>query len=216
MLQVFAANCSTRQTAPSTRASCFAKSATPANSALRATASVAVLAACPWTKASIFKRRTSECICRRTTSTPNNTLFFPYSWVAYYQRGPTVGSISVVLPSPRKDILHVRETESRPINRREPSVIHPAWLFSWSQSRRQQLGRSRCLRKTPGRQENTRLRVQRVRQSEPRFSTFFPSPVSFKFPMTHDEERISSASILLFFPRKKLDLDGPLCPDSWI
>jgi len=75
VLQVFAANRSTRQTALSTRASCFAKSATAASSALRATASVAELAACPWTKANIFKRRTSECICRPTILIPTPSSF---------------------------------------------------------------------------------------------------------------------------------------------
>lgn len=120
-LQVFAANRSTRQTAPNTKASCIAKSATAANSALRATASVVELVACPWTKAIIFKRRTSECICRRTTSIPIPSS----SLIPEYQRGPTSGASLLFYP------LHVKTSFTcaklkidRPtvVNARDPSA----------------------------------------------------------------------------------------------
>lgn len=117
VLQVFATRLSTRQTVPSTSASCIAKSATAASSALKATALVVELAACPWTKANIFKRRTSECICHRTPR-PRH-LLLPLFLSSVLPTWSHVGSISVVLPSPRKDILHVRETENRLTNHRE-------------------------------------------------------------------------------------------------
>jgi len=127
MLQVFAANRSTQQTAPSTRASCTAKCATAASSVLRATVLVAELAVCPWTKASTFKRRASECICRPRNIPLSPSSFPPYSRVAYPNRGLELRKVSSqFLSSPSS----LREYFTWAKLKHRPTIVERPWSVS--------------------------------------------------------------------------------------
>jgi len=146
MLQVFAANHSTQQTAPSTRESCTAKCATAASSVLRAMVSVAEPAVCPWTKASTFKRRASECICHPRNIPLSPPSFLLYSRVAYPNRGlepRKVSSQFLSSPSSLRECssrLRNWNTDQPSLNVRDPS----AWSSSWSIASPSTPGRSHC------------------------------------------------------------------------
>lgn len=136
--------------------------------------------------------------------------FFPYSWVAYYQRGPTSGASLLFYP------LHVKTSSTcaklKIIDQSSwTSMIHQH-DSSLGQSRLQQLGRNCYLHKLQDAGEHAFMysvsdRVNRV---------FLRFSRSFLLNSRCMMKRESRPPQFLFFSLVKLDLDGPLCPDSWI